>query len=114
MRVLPSLLGYVEINKKLPLNLTFSLASLIRFYQGSFGERSLPINDEETIVAKFKEIWANEDYEKVVELSLSETAFWETDLTQVEGLKDAVVKALCEIDRNGVETAYNNFIQFYS
>jgi tagaturonate reductase len=114
VRVLPSLLGYVEINKKLPLNLTFSLASLIRFYQGSFGEKTLPINDEEAIVAKFKEIWANEDYEKVAELALSETTFWGTDLTQVEGLKEAVVKALWEIDNNGVETAYNNFIQSYS
>ncbi|WP_312392772.1 tagaturonate reductase [Chryseobacterium sp.] len=114
VRILPSLLGYVEINKKLPLNLVFSLASLIRFYQGSFGEKALPINDEEAIVAKFKEIWANEDYGKVAELSLSETTFWDTDLTQVEGLKDAVAKALCEIDHNGVETAYHNFIQFYS
>ncbi|WP_267404139.1 MULTISPECIES: tagaturonate reductase [unclassified Chryseobacterium] len=114
VRILPSLLGYVEINKKLPLNLVFSLASLIRFYQGSFGEKALPINDEEAIVAKFKEIWANEDYGKVAELSLSETTFWDTDLTQVEGLKDAVAKALWEIDHNGVETAYHNFIQFYS
>ncbi|MEN4761776.1 tagaturonate reductase [Chryseobacterium sp. C39-AII1] len=114
VRILPSLLGYVEINKKLPLNLVFSLASLIRFYQGSFGEKSLPINDEEAIVAKFKEIWTNEDYGKVAELSLSETTFWDTDLTQVEGLKDAVAKALWEIDHNGVETAYHNFIQFYS
>ncbi len=114
VRILPSLLGYVEINKKLPLNLVFSLASLIRFYQGNFGEKSLPINDEEAIVAKFKEIWANEDYGKVAELSLSETTFWDTDLTQVEGLKDAVAKALWEIDHNGVETAYHNFIQFYS
>ncbi|WP_326982310.1 tagaturonate reductase [Chryseobacterium sp. MYb264] len=114
VRILPSLLGYVEINKKLPLNLVFSLASLIRFYQGSFGEKALPINDEEAIVAKFKEIWANEDYGKVAELSLSETTFWDTDLTQVEGLKDAVAKALWEIDQNGVETAYHHFIQFYS
>jgi len=114
VRILPSLLGYVEINKKLPLNLVFSLASLIRFYQGSFGEKTLPINDEEAIVAKFKEIWANEDYAKVAELSLRETTFWDTDLTQVEGLKDAVAKALSEIDHNGVETAYHNFIQFYS
>ncbi|WP_415325627.1 tagaturonate reductase [Chryseobacterium sp. MMS23-Vi53] len=114
VRILPSLLGYVEINKKLPLNLVFSLASLIRFYQGNFGEKSLPINDEEAIVAKFKEIWTNEDYGKVAELSLSETTFWDTDLTQVEGLKDAVAKALWEIDHNGVETAYHNFIQFYS
>lgn len=114
VRILPSLLGYVEINKKLPLNLVFSLASLIRFYQGNFGEKSLPINDEESIIAQFKEIWTNGDYGKVAELSLCETAFWDTDLTQVDGLKDAVAKALWEIDHNNVETAYHNFIQFYS
>lgn len=114
VRILPSLLGYVEINKKLPLNLVFSLASLIRFYQGNFGEKSLPVNDEEAIVAKFKEIWTNGDYDKVAELSLGEATFWDTDLTQVNGLKEAVAKALWEIDHNGVEKAYHNFIQFYS
>ncbi|KQT25774.1 altronate oxidoreductase [Chryseobacterium sp. Leaf405] len=114
VRVLPSLLQYVETNNKLPLNLTFSLASLIRFYQGSYGEKSLPLNDEAPIVTKFKEIWANEDYETVAELALSETSFWNTDLTRVEGLKAAVVKALYEIDHNDMETAYKNFIQFYS
>lgn len=114
VRILPSLLKYVEINQRLPLNLTFSLASLIRFYQGSFGEKALPINDEEAIVARFKEIWANEDYEKVAELALSETTFWDTDLTKVNGLKDSVAKALWEIDHNDIETAYHNFIQFYS
>ena len=114
VRILPSLLKYVEINQKLPLNLTFSLASLIRFYQGKFGEKFLPLNDEETIVNRFKEIWANEDYGKVAELALSETAFWDTDLTKVNGLKSAVAKALWEIDQNDTETAYHNFIQFYS
>lgn len=114
VRVLPSLLTYVETNGKLPLNLTFSLASLIRFYQGSFGEKALPLNDEEGIIAKFKEIWTNEDYKKVAELALSETLFWDTDLTKVEGLKIAVAKALYEIDHNDMETAYKNFIQFYS
>jgi len=114
VRILPSLLKYVEINQKLPLNLTFSLASLIRFYQGNFGEKSLPINDEEAIVARFKEIWANKDYGKIAELALSETTFWDTDLTKVNGLKSAVAKALWEIDHNDIETAYRNFIQFYS
>ena len=114
VRVLPSLLKYVERNHKLPLNLTFSLASLIRFYQGSFGEKSLPLNDEETIVNRFREIWANEDYNAVSEQALSEKSFWDTDLTQVEGLKAAVAKALYEIDHNDMETAYKNFIQFYS
>jgi tagaturonate reductase len=114
VRILPSLLKYVEINHKLPLNLTFSLASLIRFYQGNLGEKALPLNDEEAIVNRFKEIWANEDYEKVAELALSETIFWDTDLTKVNGLKSAVAKALWEIDHNDIETAYHNFIQFYS
>ena len=114
VRILPSLLGYVEINQKLPLNLTFSLASLIRFYQGSYGEKSLPLNDESSVGEKFKEIWSKNDYEKTAELSLSETAFWDTDLTQVKGLKDAIAKALWEIDHHDMETAYHNFIQFYS
>jgi tagaturonate reductase len=114
VRVLPSILTYVERNNKLPLNLTFSLASLIRFYQGSFGEKSLPLNDEEAIVSRFRDIWKNEEYEAVSELALSEKLFWDTDLTQVEGLKAAVSKALYEIDHNEMETAYKNFIQFYS
>lgn len=114
VRVLPSLLTYVENNGKLPVNLTFSLAGLIRFYQGSFGEKALPLNDEEGIVAKFKKIWANEEYEKVAELALSETSFWDRDLTQIEGLKTALAKALYEIDHNDMETAYNNFVEFNS
>jgi tagaturonate reductase len=114
VRVLPSLLTYVERNNKLPLNLTFSLASLIRFYQGSFGEKSLPLNEEEVIINRFRDIWKNENYETVTELALSEKLFWDTDLTQVKGLKAAVAKALYEIDHNEMETAYKNFIQFYS
>ena len=114
VRILPSVLRYVEINQKLPLNLTFSLAGLIRFYQGNFNERALPLNDEEVIISRFKEIWDTNDYEKVAELALGEISFWDTDLTLVEGLKDAVAKALWEIDHHDVETAYHNFVQFYS
>jgi tagaturonate reductase len=114
VRILPSILTYIKINNKLPLNLTFSLACLIRFYQGNFGEKSLPLNDEENIINRFREIWENEDYNKVAELALSETSFWDTDLTGIQGLKSAVSKALWEIDHHNMETAYNNFIQFNS
>lgn len=114
VRIIPSLLKYIEINHQLPLNLTFSLAGLIRFYQGSFKGNVLPLNDEETIVNRFKEIWMNEDYEKVAELALSETGFWDTDLTKVEGLKPAVAKALWEIDHYDIETAWQNFVKFNS
>ena len=63
---------------------------------------------------RFKEIWKNEDYELVSEQALNEKLFWDTDLTQVKDLKAAVAKALYEIDHNDMETAYKNFIQFYS
>lgn len=114
VRVLPSLLKYVETNQKLPLNLTFSLAALIRFYHRNFQDKTLPLNDEQTIVDRFKEIWLNNEYEKVAELVLSEISFWDTDLTEIEGLKDAVAKALWEIDHHNVEAAYHHFVQFYS
>lgn len=114
VRIVPSILKYFEINNRLPLNLIFSLASLIRFYQGSYGEKTLPLNDEEFIINRFKEIWKNEDYEIVAELALSETHFWDIDLTKVQGLKSAVAKALWEIDHNDIETAYKNFIKFNS
>ncbi len=114
VRVLPSFLQYVEINNRLPLNLTFSLACLIRFYQGSFGDKLLPLNDEEAIINRFREIWSNEGYQTVAELALSEKSFWDTDLTQVEGLKEAVAQALYEIDHHDIETVYKNFIQSHS
>lgn len=114
VRVLPSLLRYIEINNRLPLHLTFSLASLIRFYQGSFADKSLPLNDDEAVVSRFREIWANEEYPVISGLALSEESFWDTDLTQVQGLKEAVAKALYEIDRHDMETAYKNFIQYFS
>lgn len=114
VRVLPSLLQYVEMNNTLPLNLTFSLASLIRFYQGSFADKSLPLNDDEAVITRFREIWANEDYTVVAELALRENTFWDTDLTCINGLKEAVAKALYEIDHHDMETAYKNFIQSYS
>ncbi|WP_426478934.1 tagaturonate reductase [Chryseobacterium sp. CBSDS_008] len=114
VRVLPSLLKYIETNQKLPLHLTFSLAGLIRFYQGNFEDKPLPLNDEQMIVDRFREIWLTNDYTKVSELALSETSFWDTDLTEIEGLKEAVAKALWEIDHHDIETAYHNFVQFYS
>lgn len=111
VRVLPSLLQYVEDKKGLPVNLTFALAALIRFYQGEFNGKALPVMDDAPVLERFKEIWTNNDLGEVVKATLSETSFWDTDLTEVPGLTDAVTKALKEIDANGIEQGYKNFIQ---
>ncbi|RZJ27933.1 MAG: tagaturonate reductase, partial [Chryseobacterium sp.] len=111
VRVLPSLLQYVDDKKELPTNLTFALAALIRFYQGEFNGKTLPVMDDAPVLDRFKAIWSTNDLDEVVKATLSETSFWDQDLTQIPGLAEAVTKALKEIDANGIEQGYKNFIQ---
>ncbi|MGE8341561.1 MAG: tagaturonate reductase [Flavobacterium sp.] len=109
VRVLPSLLGYYKANKKLPVNLTFSLASLIRFYKGTWNGQSLPVKDGEDIVLFFDGLWKSDDYEKIARLTLQNKGFWDEDLTEIPGLTKAITIALEEIDSNGIKTGFAKF-----
>ncbi|PBI86065.1 Altronate oxidoreductase [Flavobacterium sp. ACN2] len=109
VRVLPSLLGYYKANKELPVNLTFSLASLIRFYKGTWNGQSLPVKDGEDITAFFNGLWKSDDYEKIARLTLQNKGFWDEDLTEIPGLTKAITIALEEIDSNGIETGFAKF-----
>ncbi|UWY27526.1 tagaturonate reductase [Flavobacterium sp. TR2] len=109
VRVLPSLLGYYNANKKLPVNLTFSLASLIRFYKGTWNGQSLPVKDGEDITAFFNGLWKSDDYEKIARLTLQNKGFWDQDLTEIPGLTRAITIALEEIDSNGIEAGFAKF-----
>ena len=111
MRILPSLLQYVDDKKELPVNLTFALAALIRFYQGEFNGKQLPVMDDAPVVKRFNEIWATNDLGEVTKAALSEISFWDQDLTEVPGLLESVTKALSAIDSKGIEEGYKNFIQ---
>lgn len=109
VRVLPSLLKYVELNQKLPVYLTFSLACTIRFYQGEWNGKALPIKDNQEIVDTFKEAWSSNNSEKVTKEILANTEFWDQDLNEVKGLSEAVILALNEIEANGIEKGFENF-----
>lgn len=109
VRVLPSLLKYVELNQKLPVYLTFSLACTIRFYQGEWNGKALPIKDNQEIVDTFKEAWSSNNTEKVTKEILANTEFWDQDLNEVKGLAEAVILALNEIEANGIEKGFENF-----
>lgn len=109
VRVLPSLLQYEEKNGKLPTNLTFALACLIRFYKGTWKGKALPINDSETIVDTFQKIWSLSSTQDVAAAALSNTDFWDEDLTQVKNLTNAISLALDEIETNGIEKGLENF-----
>jgi tagaturonate reductase len=113
VRVLPSLLGYYNANKKLPVNLTFSLASLIQFYKGTWNNEALPVKDSPEIVEAFKNAWQLKATDLVVAKILVNTEFWGEDLTQVKGLSQALVLALNEIEENGIEKGFANFSKHY-
>ena len=113
VRVLPSLLGYVAVHNKVPTNLTFAFASLIRFYKGTFNGEALPVQDSEDIVANFEKIWESSDYAEIANAVLSNAEYWGEDLTKVENLSEAIAFALKEIDANGIEVGFANYSKIY-
>lgn len=109
VRVLPSLLDYIKIKNKMPTNLTFALACLIRFYKGFYNGKELPVQDGEDIIANFKSIWKSNDFELIATEVLGNTVYWGQDLTKVKNLKEAVALALREIEENGIEKGFENY-----
>ena len=109
VRVLPSLLAYENKCNRLPLHLTFAFACLIRFYRGEWNNQTLPINDDESVMAELKRIWELHSYQEISEQALKNEKFWDQDLTQVPGLKDQVAMALELIETKGIEEGYKKF-----
>lgn len=113
-RCMPSLLGYVEKNGKLPKNLAFSIAALLAFYKGSkiedsalLGERNgetYKIMDDPDVLEFFRDNSALPAKE-LTEKYLSNVKFHGQDLTLVPGLVDEVAKDLDNIRTYGARKA---------
>lgn len=119
-RDLPSLLGYYKKNNTLPEVLSFSLASLIAFYEGSFnedktaligkrGDNTYEIKDSPEILEKFNTLYSKK-YEcnhckssEIAKAVLSDESWWGEDLTKVPGLEDKVASDLFKIWDQGIE-----------
>ncbi len=114
VRVLPSILKYQELNNRLPLNLVFSFACTIRFYQGIWEGKALPIKDSEDIVQTMTAYWKFDDVGKTVQHTLANQEFWDEDLNAVPGLYEEIVFAINEINANGIQVGYENFIKQFS
>ncbi|GAA0894665.1 tagaturonate reductase [Fulvivirga kasyanovii] len=109
VRVLPSLLEYKKLNNALPVNLTFSFACLLRFYQGIWMDKKLPVQDDRDILDFFTKVWLAGNIEEVVHKSLKNEALWGQDLSKVEGLEYMLTMALEEIMSNGIEEGFSNY-----
>lgn len=108
---MPSFLGYVEKEGKLPAHLTFSLAALMAFYTGTeirdkalIGHRDgqeYNIMDDAPVLAFFAENSSREPKE-YVHAVLANTDFWGQDLSAVAGAEEAIVSYLTDIRNVGM------------
>lgn len=102
VRVLPSVLKFIEIENQLPDRLLFSLAALIRFYKGQWLNEVIPTNDAPEVLDFFKKVWKEDSVEKIVRATLSNASFWGQDLTKIEGFAEKVTGYLMQIERQEV------------
>lgn len=94
VRVLPSVLEYRRRTGQLPERLLHSLAALILFYKGEWQGDIIPLNDSADVLSFFEEAWQSENPAQVVKATLANTAFWDMDLTQINGLSELVTEKL--------------------
>ncbi|WP_298537414.1 tagaturonate reductase [uncultured Algibacter sp.] len=104
-RVLPSVLEYIKRKGELPQRLLFSLSALIAFYKGDRNGETILLKDDQSALDFFETQWASGDIAGVAQATLENTNFWGQDLTQYDGLLDAVTKNLENIVNNGMQEA---------
>ena len=113
-RCMPSLLGYIEKEGKLPARLTFSLASLMALYHGGRledgklvcqrGGECYTLQDDAAVLAFFAEN-SGKPAGELVRLVLSNTDFFGQDLTAIPGLEASVMQSLEDILARGMRAA---------
>ena len=103
VRVLPSVLEYKKRTGKLPVDLLYSLAALIRFYKGEWHGDAIPLNDSPEVLNFFKMAWQEQDVQKIVQKVLSNESFWGQDLTQVDGVGRSSHKIIKANSKNPVD-----------
>lgn len=123
VRVLPSLVAFVERQSKIPPRLAFSLAALIALYRVRVNEKgvgigqragqSYEIADAREALELFENAWrtydAHEDAWQLCQTVLGARQVWDADLNGTPGLTDTVVIALESILHRGMSSALEDY-----
>ena len=112
-RVLPSVLEFIKRKKKLPEHLLFSMAALIAFYKGDRNGEAIKLDDDPEVLNFFKSHWSQvngtkESISRIVNSVLSNSNFWDQDLTKIEGFQNEVISGLLSILNEGMRGAILN------
>ena len=110
-RVLPTVKDYLELNGKLPSHAIFSLAALIKFYEGKRGEENIALNDSPAYLEYFKELFSKGlKEEEIIKDVLSRTDMWQEDLNKVPHMYEDVLKYYKLINSKGMKVALKEFL----
>lgn len=112
-RLLPTLKDYFAKEGKLPKRIVFGLSALIRFYKGEIDGESIPLKDDQDVLAFFAMQWNKYDsnelsFSELSQSILSNTSIWKEDLTTFDGLVESVSGNLDAIDKKGIHSALAN------
>lgn len=111
-RVLPSVLEFIKRKNELPSHLLVSLAALIAFYKGDRNGSTINLQDNSDVLNFFQNLWNSTSDTKVVSNKvLSNTDFWDLDLTQFEGLQNEVSNHLNNILSKGMKAFLDDFVK---
>lgn len=119
-RNMPSLLAYIEEQKKLPACLTMSLAAFIAFYSNDIQElndkglvckrpkgNTYTISDDRWVLEFFFE-HKSDSIGELVHAVLTNTKMWDMNLAEINGFEEAVKNGLTRIRDKGAEEAYKS------
>ncbi len=109
-RVLPSLLEYYNRKGKLPENLVFSMAALIRFYKGDYNGENIPLKDDPEAISFLSGLWQDCDGTSAALSTLAEKVLrweyaWKKDLSTIPGFKEKLSRYLIDIEEKGIHQA---------
>jgi tagaturonate reductase len=94
VRVLPSLLEYIQKKEQLPPNLCKAFAALLVFYRGHYKGAPISLRDKAENVHYFDQLWKIKTPEDLVGSVLSRIDFWDEDLNLVPGLSEILIKEI--------------------
>ncbi|NJL75891.1 MAG: hypothetical protein HC892_13575 [Saprospiraceae bacterium] len=87
VRLLPSLLWYLEQGQTPPPHLMEAFVYLIRFYKGSWENETLPVRDQPATIAFFNTVFELPTVQAQVAAILSNTSLWGSDLSRFTSLQ---------------------------
>lgn len=119
-RCLPSMMAYIEKKQELPKWLVFSMAAFIRFYKGEMTDgkymgvradkTTYQIKDDEENLVFFNEVWKNNSTEELVLAVLKNESLWDSDLSTVEGLKEALSGYLDSMEQKPMQEVIKDLL----